>query len=52
MVGGARILVIDDIYTTGATLDEIAAILKEAGARRVDFLAYAGGSDMISSAGA
>lgn len=52
LVEGARILVIDDIYTTGATLDEIASILKDAGARRVDFLAYAGGSDMISSAGA
>ncbi len=47
-VEGASILVIDDIYTTGATLDEIASILKEAGARRVDFLAYAGGVDMIS----
>lgn len=39
----------DDIFTTGSTVDEIASLLKGAGARRVDFLAYAGGADMIVS---
>jgi ComF family protein len=32
---GARIAVVDDVMTTGATLDEIAATLKDAGAVRV-----------------
>ena len=49
LTGGKRILLIDDIFTTGATIDEIASLLKEAGASRVDFLAYAGGADMIVS---
>ena len=48
-VRGADILLVDDIFTTGATIDEIASLLKDAGASRVDFLAYAGGRDMISS---
>ena len=57
MVEGARILLIDDIFTTGATIDEIAGILKDPwnddedrmhnGAARVDFLAFAGGADII-----
>ena len=34
-LSGARVAVIDDVMTTGATLDEIAAALKEAGAARV-----------------
>ena len=36
LVGGARIAVLDDVMTTGATLDEIAATLKKAGAARVE----------------
>ena len=36
LVGGARIAVLDDVMTTGATLDEIAATLKRAGAARVE----------------
>ena len=47
VVENARILIIDDIFTTGATLDEIALVLRGAGASRIDFLAFAGGKDMI-----
>jgi ComF family protein len=35
LIGGASIAVLDDVMTTGATLDEIAATLKRAGAARV-----------------
>jgi ComF family protein len=35
LVGGATVAVLDDVMTTGATLDEIAATLKRAGAARV-----------------
>ena len=34
-LGGAAVAVVDDVMTTGATLDEIAATLKAAGAARV-----------------
>jgi len=36
LIGGARVAVVDDVMTTGATLDEIAATLKRAGAARVE----------------
>ena len=36
LLGGARIAVLDDVMTTGATLDEMAATLKRAGAARVE----------------
>lgn len=35
IVGSATVAVLDDVMTTGATLEEIAATLKRAGARRV-----------------
>jgi len=35
LLGGANVAVLDDVMTTGATLDEIAATLKRAGAARV-----------------
>ena len=35
LVGGKTVAVLDDVMTTGATLDEIAATLKAAGAARV-----------------
>jgi ComF family protein len=36
LVGGASVAVLDDVMTTGATLDEIAGTLKRAGAARVE----------------
>ena len=37
-VKGENIVLIDDIYTTGSTLDEAARVLKKAGAENVYFL--------------
>ncbi len=42
---GKRVLILDDIYTTGATADEAARTLKEAGATRVYLLTLAAGSN-------
>lgn len=39
-----RILVFDDIYTTGTTLDEAARALKAAGAEEIRFITLACGS--------
>lgn len=36
-VKGENIVLIDDIYTTGSTLDEAARVLKKAGAEKVYF---------------
>ena len=47
LIEGARILLIDDIFTTGSTIDEIALLLKSHGASRVDFIAFAAAGDMI-----
>lgn len=38
---GARVLVIDDVFTTGATLAEAAVTLVEAGAERVESVTFA-----------
>ena len=35
-LGGARVAVVDDVMTTGATLGELAKVLKRAGASRVE----------------
>lgn len=37
-IKGLRILVIDDVYTTGSTMEEIAAVLQQEGAEKVYFL--------------
>lgn len=37
------VMVVDDIYTTGATIDEAAKVLRQAGVERVYFAALAGG---------
>lgn len=41
MVKGKRVVLIDDVLTTGATVEECARVLKRAGAARVDILALA-----------
>ena len=46
-IEGARILLTDDIFTTGSTIDEIASLLKCHGASRVDFIAFSAAGDMV-----
>lgn len=43
--GEENILLIDDIYTTGATIDEAAGTLKRAGAKKIYFLVVAIGTE-------
>ena len=40
-----RVILVDDIYTTGSTLDACAGVLKRAGVRTVDFVTAATGMD-------
>ena len=47
---GKNIFIVDDIYTTGATVDSIARILKAAGVSRVDIVTFAAGADVVKEA--
>ncbi len=40
------VIIVDDIYTTGSTIDEMAAVLKSGGVRRVYFVTLATGSSV------
>ena len=40
-VKGARVLLVDDVFTTGATVGECAKVLRRAGARAVDVVTLA-----------
>lgn len=44
LVAGKSILLVDDIFTSGLTMDECAKVLKKAGARTVKGLALASGA--------
>ena len=46
IIAGRSILLLDDVYTTGSTVDACAAVLKDAGAARVDVLTFAAGADV------
>lgn len=46
-VKGKKILVVDDVYTTGSTMDETASCLKDAGAEKVYFLTVCTGIDIM-----
>ena len=41
LVKGKRILLIDDVFTTGATVRECARVLRQAGARDIDVITVA-----------
>lgn len=44
-VRSASILIVDDVFTTGATMGEVARVLKQSGAARVDAVTVARAGD-------
>ena len=49
-IEGSSVLLVDDIFTTGATADCCARLLKEHGAREVHFISLATGNDFLRGA--
>ncbi len=39
-----KVIVVDDIYTTGSTMDEVSGVLKAAGVKEIYFIALACGA--------
>jgi competence protein ComFC len=48
-IAGKDLLLIDDIYTTGATMDAATEVLLDAGAERVYIFTFAAGADVVKS---
>lgn len=48
-VGGGRILLVDDVYTTGSTADSCARVLMNAGAASVDVMVFAAGQNTFKN---
>ncbi len=44
-IQGKSILIVDDIYTTGSTINSLALLMKDGGAREVNFLVFASGQN-------